>query len=55
MGLLRFNYRSQAIGHYVDITVAYPTDEYSYFDESRPRQHHHTVPGAGKRRPMSPV
>ena len=24
MGLLRFNYRSQAIGHYVDITVAYP-------------------------------
>ena len=49
MGLLRFNYRSQAIGHYVDITIAYPTDNYSYYDESKPRNHHHTVPGTGKK------
>ena len=54
MGLLRFNYRSQAIGHYVDITVAYPTDNYSYFDESQPREHHHTVPGSGKKLPYVP-
>lgn len=32
MGLLRFNYRSQALGRYVDISVAYPTDNYSYYD-----------------------
>lgn len=49
MGLIRFNYRSQAIGHYVDITVAYPTDEYSYYDQSVPRQHHHTVPGSSQK------
>lgn len=54
MGLLRFNYRSQAIGHYVDITVAYPTDEYSYYDESYPKQHHHTVPGGAKKMPYVP-
>ena len=32
MGMLRFNYRSQALGRYVDISVVYPTDELSYFD-----------------------
>lgn len=32
MGLLRFNYRSQALGRYVDISIAYPTDQYSYYD-----------------------
>lgn len=28
MGTLRFNYRSEVLGHYVDITVVYPTDSY---------------------------
>ncbi len=33
MGLLRFNYRSQVLGYYVDISIAYPTDGLSYFEE----------------------
>ncbi len=28
MGKLRFNYRSEVLGHYVDITVVYPTDTF---------------------------
>ena len=28
MGKLRFNYRSEVLGHYVDITVVYPSDTY---------------------------
>jgi putative tributyrin esterase len=28
LGKLRFNYRSEVLGHYVDITVVYPTDTY---------------------------
>ena len=28
MGKLRFNYRSEVLGYYVDITVVYPTDTY---------------------------
>ena len=32
MGIMRFNYRSQAIGRYVDVSVVYPTDNYSYYD-----------------------
>lgn len=28
MGIMRFNYRSEILGRYVDITVAYPTDSY---------------------------
>lgn len=35
MGLLRFNYRSQVLGYYVDISIAYPTDGLSYFEENR--------------------
>ena len=35
MGAIQFNFRSQALGYYVDVTVAYPTDEYSWYDESR--------------------
>jgi len=35
MGLMRFNFRSQALGYYVDVTVAYPTDNYSYYDQDR--------------------
>ncbi len=32
MGYLRFNYRSQSLGRYVDISITYPTDHYSYYD-----------------------
>ena len=32
MGIMRFNYRSQTIGHYVDVTIVYPTDGFSYYD-----------------------
>ena len=28
MGIMRFNYRSEILGRYVDVTVAYPTDSY---------------------------
>ena len=34
MGTIHFNFRSQALGHYVDVTVIYPTDAYSWYDES---------------------
>lgn len=30
MGLVRFNYRSEELGRYVDISIALPTDFYSY-------------------------
>ncbi|MBP5304310.1 MAG: hypothetical protein J6Z02_00515, partial [Lachnospiraceae bacterium] len=33
MGLLRFNYRSEELGRYVDVTIALPTDPYTYRDE----------------------
>lgn len=53
MSLMRFNYRSQALGHYVDISVVFPTDEYSYYDTSTPRKHHHDMPSArGKQKPI---
>ncbi len=35
MGTVRFNFRSQALGYYTDVTLIYPTDEYSWYDESR--------------------
>ena len=35
MAIMRFNYRSQEIGRYVDITVVFPTDLYSYYDEAK--------------------
>ncbi len=34
MGYMRFNYRSQALGRYVDISIVYPTDNYSYYDQT---------------------
>lgn len=34
MAIMRFNYRSQAVGGYMDITVVYPTDKLSYKDSS---------------------
>lgn len=44
MATMRMNYRSQEIGHYVDITVVYPTDMYSYYDEAGEGQRFH-LPG----------
>ena len=32
MGLIHFNYRSQTLGYYVNISVVYPTDDLTYFD-----------------------
>ena len=32
MSMMRFNYRSQMLGHYVDVSIVYPTDNYSYYD-----------------------
>lgn len=29
MGYMRFNYRSEILGHYVDVSIVYPTDGYS--------------------------
>lgn len=41
MGTMRFNYRSQALGRHVDITITLPTDEFSYFDaETLPKTAH---------------
>ena len=30
MGVLRFNYHSEVLGMYTDITVTYPTGKYTY-------------------------
>lgn len=38
MGIMRFNYRSQMLGHYVDISIVYPTDNYSYYDLAKDRK-----------------
>ena len=40
MAIMRFNYRSQAVGGYLDITVVYPTDQLSYYDMSQGPRHH---------------
>jgi len=39
MGIMRFNYRSQAVGGYVDVTVVYPTDFLSYYDMEKEIRH----------------
>jgi putative tributyrin esterase len=46
MGIMRFNYRSQAIGRYIDISVVYPTDNMSYIDPALEKKH--PVPGPEK-------
>lgn len=46
MGIMRFNYRSQAIGRYIDISIVYPTDNLSYIDPALEKKH--PVPGAEK-------
>lgn len=33
MSYMRFNFRSQTLGHYVDVSIVYPTDEYSYYKQ----------------------
>ena len=51
MAIMRFNYRSQVLGHYVDITVTIPTNNLSYFDtskEQKPFMHQ----GMQSKRPM---
>lgn len=40
---MRFNFRSQCLGHYVDVSIVYPTDNYSYYP-----QHSKTSPGSPK-------
>jgi len=40
MGILRFNYRSQALCRYIDITITYPTDSFSYYDMTKETRHH---------------
>lgn len=44
MGIMRFNFRSQAVGGYVDVTVVYPTDFFSYYDMTKETRHH-VMPG----------
>ena len=53
MSMMRFNYRSEAIGGYVDISIVYPTDNYSYYDETQGVRHHH-APGAPTKAPLVP-
>jgi putative tributyrin esterase len=44
MGIMRFNFRSQAVGGYVNVTVVYPTDFISYYDMNK-EMRHHIMPG----------
>ena len=41
MSLMRFNYRSEAAGGYVDVSIVLPTDNYSYYDMTQGFRHHH--------------
>ncbi len=34
MSYMRFNFRSQTLGHYVDVSIVYPTDDYSYYEQA---------------------
>ena len=38
MGILRFNYRSEALGKFVDITMTFPTDNYSFYTDASPKK-----------------
>ncbi len=40
MAFLQFNFRSEALGKYIDISIAYPTDNYSYYDTTKEIRHH---------------
>lgn len=50
MSYMRFNYRSEAIGRYLDIGIVFPTDNYSYYDASHGVKHH-LSPGQKPRPP----
>ena len=41
MSIMRFNYRSEAAGGYVDVSIVIPTDNYSYYDMNEGFRHHH--------------
>jgi len=51
MGMIRFNYRSQALGYYVDISITIPTDGFSYCDMESSRRHHR-ISGAQTEMPI---
>ena len=53
MSYMRFNYRSDAIGRYLDIGIVFPTDLYSYYDASQGVKHH-LSPGQKPRPPYQP-
>ena len=40
MSYMRFNYRSDALGRYIDISIVYPTDNYCYYDAAEGVRHH---------------
>lgn len=40
MSYMRFNYRSDALGRYIDISIVYPTDNYCYYDANKGVRHH---------------
>lgn len=39
MGIMQFNFRSQALSGNINVTIVYPTDQLSYYDMSVPRHH----------------
>ena len=52
MSMMRFNYRSQMLGHYVDISIVYPTDNYSYYDIQKDRKGIHDESRPEARKPV---
>ena len=49
MGSMRFNYRSEILGRYVDVSVVYPTDSYRCAPTARMTANRaHRAPGAEK-------
>ena len=52
MGIMRFNYRSQMLGHYVDVSIVYPTDNYSYYDIAKDRKGIHDELHPEARKPV---
>lgn len=54
MGLLRFNYRSLAIGKYIDISIAYPTDMLSFVENEETLNRIAFKPQPGDKFPYRP-
>ena len=44
MSYMRFNYRSDALGRFVDISIVYPAENYCYYDASADPGYH-LIPG----------